>query len=104
MTHSEIYRPRVVIFDDFHDSIYRDLAQEGANLAGWDSHAFDDPKLALDNFDSESSALITALGTKGMVSFFARAHPAHASARSSGVQLLFIHAAGAAPSIAWPTS
>ena len=35
---------------------------------------------------------------------FARAHPARASARSSGVQLLFIHAAGADPSIAWPTS
>jgi len=34
--------------------------------------------------------------------FPARAHPAHASARNSGVQLLFIHAAGEVTSMAWP--
>ena len=55
--------PKVLIFDDFIDPIYRELAQEGAEAAEWEPHVFDDPDDAFSEFNVSFGALVTALGT-----------------------------------------
>lgn len=64
--------PRVLIFDDFHDDLYRGLAQEGAEQAGWTPLVFDSPSEALQEFDVSINALVTALGTGTNTHFFHR--------------------------------
>ena len=69
--------PKVLIFDDFKDSVYRDFAQKGAEAAEWEPHVFKDSDLALDEFDASFGALVTALGTgRGMVNVLSGNFPA----------------------------
>lgn len=55
--------PKLVVFEDSELPYFRELALEGAEIAGWDALAFDRPIEALEHLDNRSGALVTALGT-----------------------------------------
>ena len=59
--------PHVLIFEDSEEPFFRDLAQQGARMAGWDSLAFEHASPALHHLDESVSALVTALGTSGNI-------------------------------------